>query len=139
MPDYCSYCGRLSRRCACHETGSSLQQFIERGGQTYVPAWRAAPYKRGVPPQIKRAERGELRKRNKTWYAALAKLYGERCANCGAPADLVLDHVIPIAKGGTSRLDNLQLLCAPCNRIKGKLAIDCRPARQQRAAPISAG
>ena len=44
----------------------------------------------------------------------------------GSGEKLVLDHVIPIAKGGLSRFENLQLLCAECNRIKGKLMIDCR-------------
>jgi len=134
MPDsrvFCSYCGRLSRRCACHEAGSDLQRFMERGGKSYVPCWREAPYKRGVPPQIKRAERGNLQKKYKIWYAALAESNGECCANCGETKDLVLDHVLPIAKGGLSRLGNLQLLCAACNRIKGKLAIDCRPAKHR--------
>lgn len=122
----CSYCGRLSRRCACHEAGSDLQRFMGRGGHAPAPSRRDAPYKRGVPPQIKRAERKQLQKQYKAWYAALAESNGECCANCGETADLVLDHIIPIAKGGLSRLGNLQLLCAICNRIKGKLAIDCR-------------
>ncbi len=104
---------------------------MERGGQVYAPSRREAPYKRGVPPQIKQAERGKLKKRYKAWYAALAESNGERCANCGDGNDLALDHVIPIAKGGLSRLDNLQLLCSTCNRIKGKLAIDCRPAKHR--------
>ena len=30
-----------------------------------------------------------------------------------------VDHVIPQARGGTDHLDNLQLLCSSCNRIKG--------------------
>ena len=30
-----------------------------------------------------------------------------------------VDHMIPRAKGGTDHLDNLQLLCPSCNRIKG--------------------
>ena len=123
---YCAYCGRLSRRCNCHEAGSELLRFMERGGRVHAPSTRVTPYKRGVPPQAKQAERRKLQKQHKIWYATLAQAYGECCANCGETADLVLDHVIPIAKGGTSRLDNLQLLCAPCNRIKGKLAIDCR-------------
>lgn len=131
MPDpqaFCSYCGRLSRRCACHKAGSDLQRFMQRGGKPCVASQRDRPYKRGVPPQIKQSQRRTLQKRHKTWYAALAESNGECCANCGETKDLVLDHVLPIAKGGLSRLDNLQLLCAACNRIKGKLAIDCRPA-----------
>ncbi len=30
-----------------------------------------------------------------------------------------VDHVIPRSRGGTDHLDNLQLLCPSCNRIKG--------------------
>jgi 5-methylcytosine-specific restriction endonuclease McrA len=86
-------------------------------------------YKRGVPPQIKRKERYQLRKHYDEWYSALVVQYGEQCANCGRSADeadLVLDHIQSIARGGTSRPDNLQILCEECNRIKHKLCIDCR-------------
>jgi 5-methylcytosine-specific restriction endonuclease McrA len=31
-----------------------------------------------------------------------------------------IDHVIPLAEGGTNALSNLQLLCAKCNLAKGK-------------------
>ena len=30
-----------------------------------------------------------------------------------------IDHVVPQSKGGASTLDNLQLLCSPCNKSKG--------------------
>ena len=82
-----------------------------------------------VPPQSKRRERLTLKRNYRNWYRRLAASGAERCANCGAEDDLVLDHVIPVAKGGASKLDNLQLLCAVCNRIKGKLMIDCRSFR----------
>ncbi len=30
-----------------------------------------------------------------------------------------VDHIVPQSRGGTDHLDNLQLLCSSCNRIKG--------------------
>lgn len=47
-----------------------------------------------------------------------------RCAHCGASIDLELeadghiDHIIPLARGGTNDLVNLQLLCESCNLNK---------------------
>ncbi len=123
---YCGYCGCLIRRCNCHEPGSDLARFMARGGRGAGPWPRAQPYKRAVPPQIKRRERATLRARHERWHRQLAEDFGEGCANCGATDSLVLDHIVPIAKGGPSALDNLQLLCAECNRLKGKLVIDCR-------------
>src|SRR4051812_15410387 len=43
------------------------------------------------------------------------------CRYCGAqPPDVVLvvDHVIPVALGGPSTLDNLITACEPCNQGK---------------------
>lgn len=42
-----------------------------------------------------------------------------RCQYCEAQAELEYDHIIPIAMGGSSNVENLQLLCGPCNRRKG--------------------
>jgi HNH endonuclease len=42
-----------------------------------------------------------------------------RCRECGEGFDLQYDHVIPLALGGASSVDNLQLLCGDCNRAKG--------------------
>ena len=124
----CDYCGRVMHRCTCERTDSRLRRFIARDPDSteYVQRWREKPYKRGVPPQVKRRERARLRSQYALWYATLVEQYGERCLNCGMESDLVLDHVIPVAKGGQSVLENLQLLCAECNRLKGKLVIDCR-------------
>jgi 5-methylcytosine-specific restriction endonuclease McrA len=40
------------------------------------------------------------------------------CALCGRPAQHV-DHIHPIALGGTDSRANLQALCAACNLRKG--------------------
>ncbi len=44
---------------------------------------------------------------------------GGRCVECGSNFDLQYDHLIPVALGGATTADNLQLLCGPCNRTKG--------------------
>lgn len=52
---------------------------------------------------------------------SVLKLFNYRCKDCGATKDdapLEIDHIIPISKGGSNRLDNLQVLCKTCNRSK---------------------
>ncbi|RCH69118.1 HNH endonuclease [Streptomyces sp. SDr-06] len=48
--------------------------------------------------------------------------WGTRCAYCDAPAEH-LDHIKPIAKGGTDVLRNVLPACAPCNTSKGTLTL----------------
>ncbi|MBA3746369.1 MAG: HNH endonuclease [Solirubrobacterales bacterium] len=45
--------------------------------------------------------------------------YGGVCAQCSSAFDLQYDHIIPVAMGGATSLENLQLLCGACNRRKG--------------------
>ena len=44
---------------------------------------------------------------------------GGACARCGTNAELQYDHIVPIAAGGSNEPANLQILCGPCNRLKG--------------------
>ena len=47
------------------------------------------------------------------------------CCNCGNGTEiepnllLEIDHIIPISKGGKTKVNNLQTLCWKCNRSKG--------------------
>ncbi len=65
------------------------------------------------------------------------KLYGMQgghCAGCGTHFEarhLEVDHIISRAKGGTDHIDNLQLLCGSCNRIKGQRGMDYLKAKLQ--------
>lgn len=44
-----------------------------------------------------------------------------KCATCGQKhAKMEVDHILPIYLGGKNNPANLQLLCRPCNRSKGR-------------------
>lgn len=51
------------------------------------------------------------------------------CTYCGARGvALECDHVIPVARGGTSEMDNLTTACRTCNRSKrDKLIEEWKP------------
>lgn len=50
--------------------------------------------------------------------------YGTKCKYCEKIIKIdtmVFDHIIPISKGGTSNIDNIQLICRTSNGMKGSL------------------
>ena len=71
-------------------------------------------------------------------YRSHAKaLYGEQGGNCAGcdthfePQHLEVDHIVSRAKGGTDHIENLQLLCGACNKIKGDRGMDYLNAKLQ--------
>jgi 5-methylcytosine-specific restriction endonuclease McrA len=79
----------------------NLRQGNARGGYTYL-----GPHARGrgqaSPEQIR----------------ARIDYYGGRCWMCGSPEADTLDHVIPLARGGTNWPANLRPACRSCNSRK---------------------
>ena len=51
-----------------------------------------------------------------------------KCAICGKKGKtkrgFQIDHIIPLSKGGKSRLENLQVLCSRCNGRKGARVVE---------------
>jgi len=62
-------------------------------------------------------------------WRALCEAYGGRCLACGQTVPLTVDHVVPLARGGTNDIGNVQPLCRPDNVRKGTRTIDYRPRR----------
>ena len=41
------------------------------------------------------------------------------CSTCGSTKDLTLDHIIPLARGGTNDQSNARVLCRKCTPTNG--------------------
>lgn len=63
----------------------------------------------------------------KTEWQDLCDSYGHVCLCCGQKKKLTADHIVPLSRGGTNSIDNIQPLCLPCNASKGTKTIDYRP------------
>ncbi len=65
-------------------------------------------------------------------WMALKASYNFTCLCCGRQEPqikLTADHVIPIAKGGSNTISNIQPLCGTCNSRKNARIIDYRPSK----------
>ena len=97
MEKYCPKCRqkRNSRSNFCDLCGTQL---LEREGRIKLP--------KGMYDEVYRRD-------------------GYRCKMCGASkndgAELTIDHIKPLADGGTNDINNLQTLCKECNENKADL------------------
>lgn len=76
--------------------------------------------------QIPRRE--SYRAASLTW-TKLAKVRSaaSRCAYCSEEleaGDTHVDHIVPLSRGGSSRPENLAVVCGPCNRSKHTKSLD---------------
>lgn len=84
-----------------------------------------AEYKRRNPGAYRDTKRNcKLKRRGaqgshteNEWQDLLAK-HDHKCISCGDNKDLTRDHIIPISKGGTNFIENIQPLCRSCNSRK---------------------
>lgn len=92
---WCEGCGK-----------KSTLEISQHKGQTLIE-WSKPVERKPIKPGL----RFEILKRD-----------GYRCQMCGVTAKdgatLEIDHITPVARGGTNDADNLQVLCRECNAGK---------------------
>lgn len=64
---------------------------------------------------------------SKEEWDALVQFCEGKCVKCGASGHLDRDHILPVYKGGSDHISNIQPLCAKCNASKGPDDADHRP------------
>jgi 5-methylcytosine-specific restriction endonuclease McrA len=72
-------------------------------------------------------------------WRALVDEFGSRCVCCGImPPKLSVDHVVPLMRGGSNLIENIQPLCLSCNRAKNVNATDYRDTPFMRTGKTAA-
>lgn len=67
-------------------------------------------------PYVER--RAKMSRKRDQLLEMLADRDGPGCAACGSQSNPEVDHIVPMSRGGSDELGNLQILCRSCNRRK---------------------
>ncbi|MCC6591602.1 MAG: HNH endonuclease [Bryobacterales bacterium] len=137
------------RKCQRYQNPDKYREQSRRRYQKNLALYRAYQRKwnRNHPEYVvtrklerKRAIRRAHGSHTADEFRALVHFYGSRCLCCGRPngapqsdQEIVRDHIVPISKGGSNGIDNIQPLCRACNSSKSDRAIDYRPRRAEAA------
>lgn len=101
------------------ERALEARQIIDEGDKWRVAGWasyESDEYTKNRRRWIRMKEAGgSIRKAVRI---AIMDAFGHQCAYCKSPDDLTVDHIYPVAKGGTNKMENLQVLCRRCNSRK---------------------
>ena len=107
------------------ESEELVQRYEHEGRRCiWIPNFHVhqSPHQKEVPSKLPPAPG----KSNKYNHGPITREQRERilkrdnntCQHCAGTENLHIDHVVPIAAGGSSDDDNLQVLCAACNTKK---------------------
>lgn len=99
----------------CRELGWGCGEPVKDAYSRIADAARSEGYEEELGPRTPAARRKLSRQAARTVWDR----DGWECRRCGSHRNLTVDHIHPIALGGTDDLDNLQTLCGSCNSSKG--------------------
>lgn len=94
------------------QVGQTKQIYHKRYSQTHkvnMAHLKARRYAR---------QKGALGNHTLQEWENLKKLYDQKCAYCRESKPLTKDHIIPLSKGGSDFIENIQPLCRNCNSKK---------------------
>lgn len=108
--EFCSAC--LKRRAAEAEEWEQLH------ADDYRRSWDERD--KGPRPPLTDLEqrRRTFNRHSRDLFVQIALRDGIACARCGSTEKLAVDHVVPMARGGSDDPSNLQILCKRCNSSK---------------------
>lgn len=96
--------GLRFRRCLGARPGSRAKEAAATGARQGLALDDVkGPHREPIPREVRRA---------------VFTRDGGKCVECGSTFDLQYDHVLPVAHGGATTVENLQILCSDCNRRK---------------------
>jgi 5-methylcytosine-specific restriction endonuclease McrA len=132
-----------SYRSTHREEAAEYLQDWKKDNPDYDKEWRAAnrrkknknqqTYRRRHPEKIRVLNANYATRKTKAgghlseaqWLELCSK-HNHRCLRCKKRKKLTPDHIIPVSKGGTSNVENIQPLCKSCNSIKNDGTTDYR-------------
>ena len=115
----CENCGKKQYAAAASKDAEKVKKFasdytslveIRKGEPSFhfTVAEAVMPYETTTRGTITKSMRAQVYRRD-----------GGKCVECGSKQNLHYDHILPVARGGATVVENLQLLCQTCNLSKG--------------------
>jgi 5-methylcytosine-specific restriction endonuclease McrA len=112
----CVVCHRERASARAREKGVPERGLICKYGHPLVPANRKGGRSNGHCLTCHRLRENGIRNKRAIKYASA--LLHDPCSYCGNSPAVEIDHINPVARGGSKEWDNLTGACARCNRQK---------------------